>query len=283
MTWVAVAIGGSALVGGLSSYLGAKQSANAARDAAGMAQGQYQQTRSDLMPWQQAGNVSLQQLQTGLGQAQSPSADWNDYLRRYPDVAASATYGNDPASHYEKYGQKEGRTVSMAQPQGATGGVTPGMFTHQFGLQDFQESPAYQFNLQQGQMALDKGANARGNLYAPQTLQDLSKFSQGLASNEWNNAYSQYNNNIGNIWNRLYGMSQGGQAAANQTGTAGQGAAQTAGAATMAAGNAQAAGTMGINTSLQNLGNNAMFYQYLQNQQQPAYSSGGSAPYSNRM
>ena len=35
------------------------------------------------------------------------SANW--YLKKYPDVANSATYKNDPYKHYEKYGKKEGR------------------------------------------------------------------------------------------------------------------------------------------------------------------------------
>jgi len=236
MSWIAVAIGGSALIGGIGSYLGGRASANASRYAAQLSADQYQQTRSDLMPWQQAGNQSLQQLMLGLGlpSDQSPST--------------------------------QGQSAS---------GVTPGMFTHQFGLQDFQESPAYQFNLQQGQQALDKGANARGNLYAPQTLQDLSKFSQGLASNEWNNAYNQYQNNIGNIWNRFNSMSQGGQAAANQTGVAGANAANSQGMSLQNAGNAQAAGIMGANTALQGGLNNYMFYDYLKNQQRPAYSAQG--------
>lgn len=35
------------------------------------------------------------------------SKNW--YLKKYPDVANSATYKNDPYKHYEKYGKKEGR------------------------------------------------------------------------------------------------------------------------------------------------------------------------------
>ena len=40
-----------------------------------------------------------------------------------------------------------------------------------FGNEQFQESPAYQFNLQQGQKAIEKEAAKRGTFYAPQTLQ----------------------------------------------------------------------------------------------------------------
>ena len=151
-------------------------------------------------------------------------------------------------------------------------GLQPGgMFEHQFNLQDFQASPAYQFNLQQGQMAIDKAANARGGLYAPQTLQDLSKFSQGLASNEFQNAFSNYNTGINNIYNRLSGMAGAGQNAAVNLGAfSGQVGGQI-GSNIIGAGNAQAAGQVGVANALQggmsNLTNTALIQQMLQQQQ----------------
>lgn len=128
-------------------------------------------------------------------------------------------------------------------------GLAPGgQFNHMFGLQDFQQSPAYQFNLQQGQMAVDKAANARGggNLYAPQTLQDISRFSQGLASNEFQNAFQNYQTGTNNIWNRLYNTAAGGQNAAANLGGFGTTTAGNIGNAVMAGGDARAAGAMGV-------------------------------------
>ena len=284
MTWANVAIVGSAVIGGIASNKAANTAAAASREAAGLQAQQYQQTRSDLMPWQQAGTQSLQQLMLGLGlrSGSAPSRDqFTTQIAGIPGTQVMGEHGGGsmvggtPASSQFDQAGYDSALAAYNQPLTANGDVTPGMFTHQFGLQDFQESPAYQFNLQQGQQALDKGANARGNLYAPQTLQDLSKFSQGLAGNEWNNAYSQYQNNIGNIWNRFNSMSQGGQSAANQTGVAGVNAANNQGMSLQNAGNAQAAGIMGANTALQGGLNNYMFYDYLKNQQRPAYSAQG--------
>ena len=284
MTWANVAIVGSAVIGGIASNKAANTAAAASREAAGLQAQQYQQTRSDLMPWQQAGTQSLQQLMLGLGlrSGSAPSRDqFTTQIAGIPGTQVMGEHGGGsmvggtPASSQFDQAGYDSALAAYNQPLTANGDVTPGMFTHQFGLQDFQESPAYQFNLQQGQQALDKGANARGNLYAPQTLQDLSKFSQGLAGNEWNNAYSQYQNNIGNIWNRFNSMSQGGQSAANQTGVAGANAANNQGMSLQNAGNAQAAGIMGANTALQGGLNNYMFYDYLKNQQRPAYSAQG--------
>ena len=284
MTWANVAIVGSAVIGGIASNKAANTAAAASREAAQLQAQQYQQTRSDLMPWQQAGTQSLQQLMLGLGlrSGSAPSRDqFTTQIAGIPGTQVMGEHGGGsmvggtPASSQFDQAGYDSALAAYNQPLTANGDVTPGMFTHQFGLQDFQESPAYQFNLQQGQQALDKGANARGNLYAPQTLQDLSKFSQGLASNEWNNAYGQYQNNIGNIWNRFNSMSQGGQSAANQTGAAGANAANNQGMSLQNAGNAQAAGIMGANTALQGGLNNYMFYDYLKNQQRPAYSAQG--------
>jgi hypothetical protein len=147
-----------------------------------------------------------------------------------------------------------------------------------FGLQQFQQSPAYQFNLQQGQQAIDKAASARGNYYAPQTLQDISKFSQGMASNEFQNAFSNYNANQNNVFARLNQLSSGGQNAAAGLGGISAGVGQSIGGAQQNAGAYQAAGILGQGTALSNVvgqGTNAALQAYmLQQQQQGLYGTG---------
>lgn len=229
MTWAAVAIGGSAVIGAVASGDASRRGANTAADAARMQQQQYQQTRTDLQPWMQSGQMAL----SGLNQ--------------YAGLQSGG--GFDPNA--------------------------PGMKA--FGLSDFQASPAYQFNLQQGQQAIDKSANARGNFYAPQTLQDISKFSQGTASNEFNNAYNMYGQNQQNVWNRLYALSGTGQSAANQTGTFGAAAANNQGNFALTGAGASAAGSMALGGNInQGIGN--AYNQYLYNQmlqENPTYGGGG--------
>lgn len=147
-----------------------------------------------------------------------------------------------------------------------------GQLTHQFGLEDFKASPSYQFNLEQGKLALDKASASRGKFYAPSTLQDIAKFSQGLASNEYQNAYSNYQSNMGNIWNRLNSLSSGGQNAAAQLGGFGTSLGQQLGSNITGAGNALAAGQVGMGNALvggaNNYMNSQMYQQFLANQQQ---------------
>lgn len=144
-----------------------------------------------------------------------------------------------------------------------------------FGLEDFQASPGYQFRLDEGMKAINKGAASRGMYYAPQTLQDLGKYQQGLASGEFMDAYNRYNADNSKIMGALSGLSTAGQNAATQTGYAGQNAASGIGSALTGGAAAQAAGYMGLANSLSGgaLGL-ANYGNYLSNLQSPAYSGG---------
>jgi hypothetical protein len=120
----------------------------------------------------------------------------------------------------------------------------------QFTLEDFYASPSYQFNLAEGERAIKKAAAARGNYYAPQTLQDISRFSQGLASNEFQQAMANYYGQQGAQFGRLFALSGAGQSAAGQTGAFGAQAAGDIGQNLAAAANARAAGMIGAGNIL---------------------------------
>lgn len=67
-------------------------------------------------------------------------------------------------------------------------------WTQQFHAPDpnqVQNDPAYQFQLTQGQNAIDRSAAARGTLVSGGTLKDIAEFGQGLASNFEDKAYSR--------------------------------------------------------------------------------------------
>lgn len=172
------AIGG--IAAGLGSRSAGKSQAAAARDVAALQGNQYATTREDLMPWQEAGLVSLEKLRALLG---------------------------------------------FEGEQAAEKALT--------------ESPAYQFNLEQGLEAINKGAAARGNFYAPATLRDIGRFSHGLASNEF-----------GNIYQRLFGLSEAGRGAAVQSGELGVRSVGQQGEALLGGANAAAAGRVGMTNAI---------------------------------
>lgn len=112
-----------------------------------------------------------------------------------------------------------------------------------FTAQDFQNNmdPAYQFDLQQGQQALERSAAARGGLQSGGTLKDLTNYAQGAASNEYQNAYNRFMNNQNTQFNRLSSIAGLGQTANGQLGQAGQNMANNVGENAMGAANAQGA------------------------------------------
>ena len=156
-----------------------------------------------------------------------------------------------------------------------------GQLMQPFGMEQFQQSPAYQFNLEQGMDAINKATRARRTNYAPATLQDIGKYSQGMASNEFLNAYNMYNQDQGSVYSRLMGMSQLGENAGAQTGAFGNQSAQAQGGYMTDAGAARAAGTMGQANAwagaLQQGGNAWLQSNALRGAQQPNYVPMGQA------
>lgn len=69
---------------------------------------------------------------------------------------------------------------------------------------NFLESPGYQFQLEQGQRAIDRSAAARGMLRSGATMEASQRFGQGLAAQDFNSYY-----------NRLSDLAKSGQAAAS--------------------------------------------------------------------
>ncbi len=297
MPWIiAAAAIGSAAIGSMSANSAAGQQADSARAANAMTMDMFNTTRGDLSPWRTSGGQANDMLSYYMGLGGSgagtmptqqqftsnvPSGGLTAAYRAGGDQGAGGDIGWQPAhqamgTQFNQGGYDQAMAAWQQQQGARNNDPRFGSLLRPFSLADFQQSPAYQFNLQQGQMAIDQGANARGNLYAPQTLQDLGKYQQGLASNEFQNAFSNYNTNQGNIYARLFGMSGSGQNAANLTGRLGAEAASQMGTNTVGAGNATAAGTMGVNNAMQG-GINNLAYAYMQNQakqnQQSIYAS----------
>jgi len=74
------------------------------------------------------------------------------------------------------------------------------------------ETPGFQFQLEQGVGALEKGAAARGKLFSSEQAQNLQQFGQGLATTTFNQRLSQ-----------LSGLAGLGQAATSQSAALGAG------------------------------------------------------------
>lgn len=114
-----------------------------------------------------------------------------------------------------------------------------------FGQDQFQQDPSYQFRLKEGLKAVQNSAAARGGLLSGATMKAMNNYSQGVASDEYTNAFNRalttYNNRVGTLQS-LAGI---GQTATNQVGQAGQNFANNAGNLQIAGANALAGGYTG--------------------------------------
>jgi hypothetical protein len=90
---------------------------------------------------------------------------------------------------------------------GNTGADQYGFLSQRFGMDDFNADPGYQFRLEQGQNAVERANSARGNLLSGAGLKDMDRFTQGLASQEYGNAYNRFNNDQNSLYSRLMGVS----------------------------------------------------------------------------
>ena len=180
----------------------------------------------------------------GTAYAASQAAD----ATRYASDQTAKTAANSLAFNKQVYDT----TVQNEQPYLSVGstaanklstGLSDGSLTaaypggpFSFSGVNLQNDPAYTFDLQQGQQAIQRSAAAGGGLVSGGALKDLTDYSQGYASNQYqqsytnalnayNQAYNQFETTQSNTYNRLAGTAGLGQNAATQTATSGNAAA----------------------------------------------------------
>src|SRR5579863_7596324 len=159
------------------------------------------------------GNSASQEYQQALQQAEQ-------YLQ------GQETQGLQNYQPYLNAGKSATNTLSslLGTPgQGLLQNWT-GQFTAPTAAQA-EQTPGYQFQLQQGLGAAQNSAAGQGSLLSGRTLADLNNYAQGTAStnyqNTFNNALTQYQsayntflNNQNNQYSRLMGLSGEGLQAA---------------------------------------------------------------------
>ena len=134
-----------------------------------------------------------------------------------------------------------------------------------FGMQQFQADPGYQFRLQEGLKQLQGRAAARGGALSGATLKGVQQYGQGLASEEYQNAFNRYQTERAARLSPLQSLAGVGQTAVNQLGQAGQAYATGAGEAAQAGAAARASGYVGganaLTGALGQLGQYGMYKQ----------------------
>lgn len=139
--------------------------------------------------------------------------------------------------------------------------ATGGDLNRNFTMADFQADPGYAFRMQQGLQALQGSAAARGGILSGGALKGIDQYSQGLASQEYGNAFSRFETQNNDRYNRLASLAGLGQAATSATGQLGANAANNAGNYATQGANAQAAGYVGMANAVGSGLGNWMDYQ----------------------
>jgi hypothetical protein len=96
MTWVAVAIGGSAVIGAAASYAGAKKQGDASKNAASLQMQQFDRINAQQQPYIQSGYGAQQRLNTLLGINANPYARGGGA----PNMQPTSSYGPQAGSQY---------------------------------------------------------------------------------------------------------------------------------------------------------------------------------------
>jgi len=163
----------------------------------------------------------------------------------------------------------QNRLMEMLGLGGDTGAAGYGRYAKDFSMQDYQQDPGYAFRLNEGLKQINSQARARGGAVGGRTMMGIQDYAQGLASQEYGNAFNRYQTNRANQLQPLGSLMTSGQSAAsNQAGQAGQ-YGVNAGNLMNQAGQSMAAGQMGAANSINNaLGSMGSMYQQQQQQNQ---------------
>src|ERR1700744_5865443 len=240
----------------------------ASQNALGFQEGTYNNSQQELAPWLQSGAGALSNLDylTGIGQpsslsgqssaapnptgapvlpnngVQSNLATPNGVVSSTPALGSPAvgTTGVPGSTAPPPSGLASPPSLTSS-PNTSLGGFGSLMSPYPGGqcqaptLEQAEQQPGYQFQLQQGSQLLQQSAAARGNLLTGGTAEALQDYGQGLAQTDYQNVYNDALNTYGtnynayqqqqaNQYNRLASLAGVGQTAAGQLGTLGQNA-----------------------------------------------------------
>ena len=190
MTWGAVAIAGSTLVGAYGANKASKAQLQGAREAAAAEREMFERQVQLQEPFRQAGIQALNKL------------------------------------------------LPMA------------MNYKPFSLKDFELDPGYQFRMQEGRRAVENSMLARGMGLSGSMLRGVTRYGQGIGSEEFMNAYNRYQTNRANEMNPLQSLAGAAQTSSNTLGSAAGQLGSSLSNLAVGAGNARASAYAGTANAL---------------------------------
>jgi hypothetical protein len=230
------AIAGSALIGAVGSNMAANTQAGAQQQAAQTQQNMFNTIQGQEQPFLQAGYGATKSL--------------NELMGLSPATGTGGTAGGT--------------------------GLPGGYLTQQFSPKDLQNYPGYQFQLQQGDQAVENAASVNTGAVSGPALKSLMDFNQQQASTTYGQAFNQFQTQQNNIFSRLSSIAGLGQNAAGNLGNTGAQLGTGIAGAQAAAGGSLAGGIVGATNSI---GGSAVPLAYLMNQGSGGINSADSGAF----
>ena len=264
---IAAAIGVSAVVGAGASIYAANQQSRAAQTAVNTATNFSNETRADLAPYRAIGANALGDISALYGYGGAPGAPggaapsgssnglFANVVNNLPPQWNSSLTGFLGSSAYG------GSVTQPGAPPPTAPAAPPAFGTGTPDYSRFTNSPDYQFARDQGLLALDRDAAARGQLLSGGHTKDVLAFANGLAAQQY-----------GNYFNRLMAVAGLGANAAAQTGNLGASFASSIGNAQQNVGAANASGAVGVANSLSAVPANMLYAQMYNNMSRSGYA-----------
>lgn len=254
-----VASAGLGLAGSAMSASAAGKAADAQAAAADKSiqfqRDSAQQARIDAYPWALQGAQALYTYMDALGIPRPQTPILPDLTQGPLGVGGTSTpaapknaIGNSSQQYIERRsGGREGSTERVLNPNYVAPGTQPAATTApapnaiqspgnipMTAAAGFQETPGYQFQVQQGTQGVLNSLSALGMKNSGKALKSLDTFTQGVANQEY-----------GNWLNRIAGVAGMGQQQTNATNTLSQNAATNIGQTFQDQGQARASGYVG--------------------------------------
>jgi hypothetical protein len=201
-----------------------------------------------------AGTMAGSSIQAGASQNATNAQEgmFNQELQNEQPFVGAGTQDVGELNYLMGTGPKSGAGLSG----------TYGSLNAPFTTADWKSlSPAYNFQLQQGaQGTLNNSASTQGALSGA-ALSGLQANNQGMANSSFNNAFNMYQTQNSNVYSRLAGIANMGEAAASNQATGGSNYAQGIGQSITNTGTAIGGGIAGAGQSVGNAGLLGALYQ----------------------
>lgn len=202
--------------------------------------------------------------------------------------AQQAPYRGAGYNALNKIGSMLPGTYQQYDDQGNLIGTSTGTgyLTKEFTNLDLNQylAPNYGFQLEQGLGATRNALNATGGLVGGNAQKGLIDYNQNFASNAYQNAFNNFQNQRGNIYNTLAGIAGIGQTSVNQSNVNAGNYGTNVANLGIGAANASAAGTVGaanaLSGGIQNAGNMFMYNKMFGGNNSLANVGSGGAGYS---